>query len=227
MQFLHVLHAITLKALALIAKLGYLGLFGGMLGQAVGVPLPSELMLSFGGYLAWSHDLQFLPVIIAGTAGDTVGAVIAYAIGYYGGRPFLEQFGRHFFIAQRELALADKWFARFGARAVFICKLLPGIRAFASFPAGVTRMSLPLFIGYTGAASAIWCVSFATLGFHLGRHWAELAIYFRPISFVLLGLLAVAIALWLWIRARAARSARAASKIDTSTTARSTDAGKP
>lgn len=202
MNLPHLLHLVTLKVLTLIAKLGYLGLFFGMLGQAVGVPLPSEVMLSFGGYLAWSHDLSFVPVVLAGFAGDVAGAVIAYAIGYYGGRPLVLKFGSH---TARELQNAERWFARFGTRAVLICKLLPGVRAFASFPAGITRMSFWLFVAYTSLGSVIWCMAFASLGFHLGKHWDSLATYFRPISFGLIALVVVGIGFWIWAHFRQAR----------------------
>src|ERR1700680_4365930 len=138
---MHILEAISQFVLDLITRLGYTGLFAGMFGQAVGVPLPSELMMGFGGYLAYAHKFAFVLVVLVGAAGDTLGAIPAYFIGFYGGRPLLLRFGRFFFIAQRELAAADSWFARFGSRAVLICKLLPGIRAFRSYPAGVSRMN--------------------------------------------------------------------------------------
>ena len=195
---MHLFHEITHFVLNLIRHLGYLGLFSGMLGQSVGVPLPSEVMLSFGGYLASLHEYALAGIIAVGAAGDTLGALVAYSIGYYGGRPFIERFGRIFFVRSSELQKADVWFDRFGTKAVFICKLLPGIRAFASYPAGVTRMSLPLFLGYTAAACLIWATSFAIIGFVLGRNWDRIASLLRPISALLLALLVVAIVFWIW-----------------------------
>jgi len=128
--------------------------------------------------------------------------VVAYWIGYYGGRPLLTRFGRFFFIAQRELAAADAWFARFGSRAVLICKLLPGIRAFGSYPAGVTRMNFGVFLGYTAMGSAAFCTLFAEAGYHLGKHWDLIIEQIKPISIVLLAALAIGIAIWLVVRAR-------------------------
>src|SRR5215469_13747864 len=191
--------------IAVISHFGYAGLYAGMLGQAVGVPLPSELMLAFSGYLASTHVLQIVPVMIAGAAGDVSGAILAYLVGYYGGRPFLLRFGRLFFVRERELERADEWFARYGRRAVLVLKLLPGIRAFGSFPAGVTRMSVAPFLAYTMLGSAIWSVLFAGIGYTLGRNWDLLGVYARPASFVLLGLVLIAIVAWVWVHIREER----------------------
>ena len=196
---------VTAWIIAVISHLGYAGLYVGMLGQAVGVPLPSELMLAFSGYLASTHVLEIIPVMIAGAAGDISGAIIAYLVGYYGGRPFLLRFGRLFFVRERELERADEWFARYGTRAVLVLKLLPGIRAFGSFPAGVTRMKIAPFLLYTMLGSVIWSILFSGIGYTLGRNWDLLGVYARPASFVLLGLVAVAIVAWLWVHFREER----------------------
>lgn len=203
----HFEQELTWWIIRVISHLGYVGLYAGMLGQAIGVPLPSELMLSFSGYLASSHVLEIIPVIVVGTAGDFSGAIIAYLIGYYGGRPLLIRFGRIFFVRERELERADRWFARYGSRAVLATKLLPGIRAFGSYPAGVTRMPIAPFLLYTLLGSAIWCTLFSEIGFTLGRNWVRLGIYARPASFILLGLVVIAIGAWLWIHLRAERQA--------------------
>ena len=205
---MHILEAISQFVLDLITRLGYTGLFAGMFGQAVGVPLPSELMMGFGGYLAYAHKFAFVLVVLVGAAGDTLGAIAAYFIGFYGGRPLLLRFGRFFFIAQRELAAADSWFARFGSRAVLICKLLPGIRAFGSYPAGVTHMNFAVFLAYTSLGAIIWSVLFAGLGYHLGKHWNLIVQQSKPISIGLLGALVLAVLIWLVIRARAEKARR-------------------
>jgi membrane protein DedA with SNARE-associated domain len=202
------IHDVTIWVLELIRHLGYYGLFVGMMLQATGfVPLPSEVVMSFGGYLANTRSLILWLVILAGSAGDIVGALIAYAIGYFGGRPFLERFGRIFFVRHAELQKADRWFARFGNRAVFVCKLLPGIRSIGALPAGITRMHLGHFIGYTAAGSLIWCTAFASLGFTLGRNWLVLEPLFRRFSLLLLGLVVLAIGFWIWSHFRAEKQA--------------------
>jgi len=207
----HVFHAATQWVMDLIRHFGYAGISLGMTLQAIGVPLPSEVMMSFGGYLAYTHELALLPVIICGTAGDTVGAVIAYIIGFYGGRPLVERFGKLVFVRERELAHAHDWIVRFGARAVFVCKLLPGVRAVASLPAGVVRMPFGRFIAFTFLASAIWCTGFAYAGVALGRNWDLVDRYFGRVAFWLLVLVVIGIGVWIWshLRARAQRAAAA------------------
>ena len=198
---------ITRWIIGVISHVGYLGLFGGMLGQAIGVPLPSELMLSFSGYLASTHVFNLFPVLLAGTLGDLCGAIIAYCIGYYGGRPLLVRFGRSIFVRERELERADLWFARYGSRAVLFTKLLPGIRAFGSYPAGVTRMPFGIFATYTFIGSAIWSGLFVYVGYALGKNWARLGAFARPASIILLGIVLLAVIIWLWVHLRAERQA--------------------
>ena len=202
------LHEISAWVVGLIAKLGYAGIFGGMGLQATGfVPLPSEVMMSFGGYLAQARSLELWAVIAAGTLGDIAGALVAYAIGFYGGRPFLERFGKLVFVRHRELVRIDNWFGRFGSRAVFVCRLLPGIRAFASLPAGVARMHLAVFAGYTAAGSILWCTAFASLGFTLGKNWALLEPFVRRFAVLLIAVVVLAIGFWIWTHFRAEKQA--------------------
>lgn len=205
---MHFFHDLIIWVKELILRLGYAGLFTGMMLQATGfMPLPSEVMMAFGGYLANARSLVLWLVILAGTGGDVAGALIAYVIGYYGGRPFLERFGRFVFIRHQELERAELWFARFGNRAVFICKLLPGIRSFGALPAGIARMHLGHFIGYTAAGAAIWCTGFASLGFILGRNWVALEPFFRRFSILLIVIVVAAIAIWIWSHFRTEKQA--------------------
>lgn len=202
------LHAVTTWVIDLIEKLGYAGLFGGMSLQATGfVPLPSEVMMSFGGYLAQARFLELWAVVLAGALGDLAGALVAYAIGFYGGRPLLERFGRLVFVRHAELERIDRWFERFGPRTVFICRLLPGIRAFASLPAGVGRMHLAVFAGFTAAGSVIWCTAFASLGFVLGKNWAALEPFVRRFAILLIAIVVLAVGFWIWSHFRAEKQA--------------------
>lgn len=202
------LHQVSAWVIDLIGKLGYAGIFGGMGLQATGfVPLPSEVMMSFGGYLAQARSLELWGVIAAGALGDVAGALVAYAVGYYGGRPLLEHFGKLVFVRHADLVRIDSWFGRFGSRAVFVCRLLPGIRAFASLPAGVARMHVAVFAGFTAAGSIIWCTAFASLGFTLGKNWALLEPFVRRFAILLIALVVLAIGFWIWSHFRAEKQA--------------------
>jgi membrane protein DedA with SNARE-associated domain len=202
------IHDATVWVRNLIEQLGYAGIFGGMMLQATGfVPLPSEVIMSFGGYLASTRSLILWIVIAAGSLGDTTGAIIAYAIGYYGGRPLLERFGKFVFVRHSDLVRVERWFDRFGSRAVFICRLLPGIRAIGSLPAGIARMHVAVFLGYTFAGAAVWSTAFATLGYTLGNNWVALEPYVRRFSLLLLGIVVLAIGFWIWSHFRAEKRA--------------------
>ena len=202
---MHALEHATSWIIGVISHFGYVGLFIGMFSQAVGIPLSSEVQLAFAGYLASTRVLEIIPVMIAGAAGDISGAILAYFIGFYGGRPFVLRFGRFFFVREREIERADAWFARYGSRAVLVLKLLPGVRAFGSFPAGVTRMAFGTFLGWTTLGASIWSVLFAGVGYVLGRNWVLLGGYARPASFILLGLVVVAIIGWILLHLRGER----------------------
>src|ERR1700730_3252747 len=202
------LHDATVWVRNLIEHLGYAGIFGGMMLQATGfVPLPSEVIMSFGGYLASTRSLILWIVIAAGALGDTTGAIIAYALGYYGGRPLLERFGKFVFVRHSDLVRIERWVDKVGSRAVFICRLLPGIRAIGSLPAGIARMHVAVFLGYTFAGAAVWSAAFATLGYTLGNNWVALEPYVRRFSVLLLGVVVLAIAFWIWTHFRAEKRA--------------------
>jgi len=177
---------------------GYWGIGVGMAIESANIPLPSEIILPFGGYLASTRELNFWGVALAGTAGGTVGSIISYVVGYYGGRPFLEKYGHYLRISHSNLALADKWFNRHGEFTVFFTRLMPIIRTFISLPAGISRMSFKRFVVYTFLGSLPWCVLLTWLGFKLGEEWESLEKYFHLLDvFVIGALLLAAVVYWL------------------------------
>jgi membrane protein DedA with SNARE-associated domain len=140
-------------------------------------------------------------VSVAGAFGCVVGSMVAYWVGMYGGRPVIEKYGKWFFVSKRDLDMADRWFEKRGEIIVFVARLLPAIRTFIAFPAGVARMNIPKFIIYTFAGSLPWCLGLAYIGQKLGEQWNKddtLKTWFHRFDFVIgiLGVLAVA---W-WIR---------------------------
>ena len=131
-----------------ISTLGYAGIVLLMAIESACIPLPSEIIMPFSGYLVYTGRFNIWLVSVAGAFGCVVGSLVAYWIGMYGGRPVIEKYGKYILISHHDLDLADRWFDRFGSRAVFICRLLPGIRAIGSLPAGITRMPLAVFVAY-------------------------------------------------------------------------------
>ena len=157
--------------IAVISKTGYLGVMALMAIESACIPLPSEIIMPFAGYLVYSGQFKLLWAATAGAIGCNLGSVIAYEIGFYGGRPLVERYGSHLLLSRHDLELADRFFLRFGSAAVFIGRLLPVIRTFIALPAGVARMPRLRFHIYTFAGSWPWCFAPAWLGMKLGERW--------------------------------------------------------
>jgi membrane protein DedA with SNARE-associated domain len=156
---------------ATISTLGYLGVVGLMALESACVPIPSEVIMPFAGYLASTGRFNILLVAVAGAVGCNLGSTIAYAVGAYGGRPFVEKWGRYLLIGHSELDRVDRFFVKYGALAVFVGRLLPVIRTFISLPAGIARMPVWKFQLYSFAGSLPWCLALAYIGVVLGEAW--------------------------------------------------------
>ncbi len=176
------IHAMAGAILMTIRHTGYIGIAALMAAESACIPIPSEVIMTFAGYLASVKTLSFVGVTLAGTIGGVAGSLAAYAFGAYGGLPFLRRHGRKILISPRDLDLAHDWFARHGQSAVFFARLLPIVRTFISLPAGVARMPLAPFILYSTIGSAIWCAALAWIGLRLGQHWRELNPYMHGID---------------------------------------------
>jgi membrane protein DedA with SNARE-associated domain len=173
------------------------------------IPLPSELILPYAGFLI-SDPTKIEPItgqpwsfwitVIVATIGNTLGSLVAYAIGAYGGRPFLEKYGRYMLIRPHEIEAADRFFERFGAATVFFGRLLPIVRTFISFPAGVTRMPLGKFIVFSTAGALPWSIALVWAGVQLGSNWATIREILKPFDLlILIGCIGFA-AILLWWR---------------------------
>lgn len=158
-----------------IIGMGLLGIFFGMLLESAYIPIPSEIILPYAGYLVFLGKATFLSAGLTGLAGSLMGAFISYEIALYGGRPLVERYGRYIFIRRHELDAADRWFERHGDAAVFIGRLLPGIRTFISLPAGVARMRLGRFLVFSLLGAIPWTVLFMVIGYELGRNWKHVS----------------------------------------------------
>ena len=157
--------------IAVISKTGYLGVMALMAIESACIPLPSEIIMPFAGYLVYTGRFNLFWAATAGALGCNLGSVIAYEIGYFGGRPLVEKYGSYIWVSRRDLDMADRFFARFGSAAVFIGRLLPVIRTFIALPAGIARMPRLRFHVYTFAGSWPWCFALAWIGMKLGQKW--------------------------------------------------------
>lgn len=186
---------------ATISALGYGGVVLLMAIESACIPLPSEIIMPFSGYLVSLGHMNLWLVGIAGAAGCVLGSLVAYWAGMYGGRPLIEKYGRYLLISRQDLDLADRWFGRYGEAIIFTSRLLPAVRTFISFPAGVARMNLKRFVLYTFAGSLPWCLGLAYVGQKLGEQWNKdetLKTLFHRFDFVI-GIIALLAIVW-WVR---------------------------
>jgi membrane protein DedA with SNARE-associated domain len=156
---------------AIISAIGYLGIALLMAIESACIPLPSEIIMPFSGYLVSTGRFDIFRVATAGAIGCNIGSTVAYAVGYYGGRPLVEKWGRYILVSRRDLELVDRFFARFGSITVFVSRLLPVVRTFIALPAGIARMPQLKFQLYTFIGSWPWCFALAYIGEQLGARW--------------------------------------------------------
>ena len=166
-----IVETITTFTIHIIRQFGYYGVFIGMTIESVGIPLPSEVIMPFAGYVAWTGRLTLVGATLAGTFGCLAGSLIAYAVGLYGGRPLLEHYGKYLLMRKKDIDRAHEWFERHGELAVFVSRMLPFVRAFISYPAGIAEMDIKKFSVYSFLGSLVWCFGLTYVGFILGRNW--------------------------------------------------------
>jgi membrane protein DedA with SNARE-associated domain len=182
----------------LIGTSGYGGIVILMAIESACIPLPSELIMPFAGYLVYQGTMKLLWVATAGAVGCNLGSLIAYEIGSHGGRPLVERYGRWILMGRRELDWSDRFFARWGYLAVFIARLLPVVRTFIALPAGIARMPRGRFHIYTFLGSWPWCFGLAWIGMKLGENWRVVGKYLHKFDAVILAVLVVGIAWFVW-----------------------------
>ena len=156
---------------ATIVALGYPGIALLMAIESACIPLPSEIIMPFAGYLVSQGHFTLIGVATAGAIGCNLGSIVGYAMGQYGGRPIVERYGRYLLIDAHDIDKADRFFQKYGDWAVLIGRLLPVIRTFIAFPAGVVRMPLIRFHIFTFVGSWPWCFALAWVGMKLGAAW--------------------------------------------------------
>lgn len=191
-----------------ISQWGYVAIFFLMTLSSMCIPVSSEVVLLFGGFLAYQAQLNVIAVIIWGTLGNLAGSIIAYYIGLYGGRPLFLKWGKYFFVKEKELDWAEKWFARYGHETVFFGRMIPIVRAFISVPAGVAEMNFAKFSIYTLLGALPWDIALVLGGYYLGTKWDSITPYFRSATnIILLALVIVIVAYVLYhIKVRRPRS---------------------
>ncbi|MGH8399034.1 MAG: DedA family protein [Gammaproteobacteria bacterium] len=185
-----------------ISTLGYGGIVLLMAIESACIPLPSEIIMPFSGYLVYRGEMTLWLVALAGAAGCVLGSLVAYWVGAWGGRPLVEKYGRYMLVSHHDLDVADRWFNRHGDVIILIGRLLPLVRTFIAFPAGVARMSLTRFILYTFIGSYIWCWAMAWVGLRLGEHWNTLGPWFHRFDTIIVVLVVLGFIWYVWRHVR-------------------------
>lgn len=186
---------------AVISAAGYVGVAGLMAVESACIPLPSEVIMPFAGYLAPTGRFNLALAATAGAIGCNLGSTLAYAVGSRGGRPLVERWGRYVLLGPNDLDRAERFFQRFGGPAVLIGRLLPVIRTFIALPAGIARMPQLPFQIYTFVGSWPWCYALAYVGYQLGQHWdsdPRLRAIMHRFDVAIVGLLALGLAWFAW-----------------------------
>jgi membrane protein DedA with SNARE-associated domain len=187
--------------IAVISKADYLGVLLLMAIESACIPLPSEIIMPFAGYLVYTGRFSLLGAATAGALGCNLGSVIAYEIGARGGRRLVERYGSYVFLSRHDLEMTERFFQRFGAAAVLIGRLLPVIRTFIALPAGIARMPRLRFHVYTFVGSWPWCFALAWIGMKLGEKWDKdprLKQWFHRLDAVIILLLLAGITWFVW-----------------------------
>ena len=190
-------------------SVGYLGVALWVAIESVIIPIPSELVLPFAGFLVGQgtaiepltgQPWNVILVTLFGTVGATLGALVAYAIGMFGGRPVIERWGRYLGITPEDLDRADDFFARHGNAAAFFGRMVPVIRSLVSFAAGIAHMPLGRFVVFTFLGSLPWTLLLVVSGVVMGANWEEIGGILKRFEYLVLAILAVIALLWIWFR---------------------------
>ena len=184
--------------MGVISSLGYTGIILLMAIESANIPLPSEIIMPFAGFLVSEGQMNLWLAGLAGAIGCALGSALSYWVGYVGGRPLIEKYGKYILISRHDLDLADKWFAKYGQITVFVGRLLPVVRTFISFPAGISKMNFWRFIIYSFVGSLPWCILLAYVGEKMGENWDSLRKYFHGFDWAILSLIVIGIIWYVW-----------------------------
>jgi len=193
--------------IAWIDASGYWGVFLTMAVESACIPFPSEVIMPFAGFVVSEGKMALWAITLAGALGNLAGSIVAYLVGAFGGRPFLERYGKYLLVSHKKLEWADSWFNRYGSKAVFFSRMLPVIRTFISLPAGIARMNFLKFVVYTLIGAVPWCLLLGYIGVLLGPQWERIKPYFHILD-ILVAIAVVGAVVYLVLRRRRSSAAR-------------------
>ncbi len=181
----------------IIQNIGCLGIFFLMTLESACIPIPSEVIMPFSGFLVSLGKLNFWWIVFIGTLGNLSGSFIAYWIGRTGGRPLIKKYGKYILIHPSELDHTQKWFKKWGETTVFFSRMLPVVRTFISLPAGIAKMNIPKFTIYTFLGAIPFNLTLTYIGYILGENWEIIKKYFHGLDVIIVILIIVGIIWWI------------------------------
>ena len=181
-----------------ITSMGPLGISLLMAIESCNIPLPSEAVLPFAGYLVSKGEMSFHLAAIAGAFGCVIGSIPSYYIGFFGGRKFVEKYGKYFLVSKKDLDVADKWVDKYGDCAFFLCRMLPVIRTFISLPAGILKAKKRTFFTLTFLGSLIWSYVLVYVGVKLGEHLDRLKAIWHKFDAVIIIAVLILGGIYVW-----------------------------
>lgn len=183
------IESITHFITSFIGQTGYLGIFLLMTAESALIPIPSEVTMTFSGFLASTGQFSLFWVILIGAVANLVGSLLAYWLGYWAEehviRGWIRKYGKYLLITEEEYDRSERWFRKYGENVVFLARILPVVRTFISLPAGLAEMNIWKFSLFTFIGSLIWSAALAYLGFYLGSNWQSLENYYRKFEYAI------------------------------------------
>lgn len=180
-----IFQAVASWVIWVISSLGYFGTFICMAIEGASVPLPSEIILPFSGFLVFTGKFNFWIASLVGALGNASGSTIMYFAGLKGGYPFLYKYGKYLLISHEDIKKAQHWFTKYGKKTVFFSQLLPVVRTYISLPSGILKIGYLPFIIYTFLGSLLWSVFLVYLGMTMGQNWKTIGVYFKKFDLLI------------------------------------------
>ena len=190
----------------LISTGGYFFVFFLMMLESTALPVPSAAVMPFAGFLIYQHSFSFLGVIFFSTLGSIIGSLLSYTIGFYGGKPFIERYGKYLLLKRDDLIKTENFFKKYGEKTIFISRFIPVIRHLISLPAGAAKMNILRFSFYTVAGAAIWNTFLSWVGFSLKQNWQRLEQYLKYVDYLVLATILVILIIFISKRRREKRN---------------------
>ncbi|VVB60109.1 SNARE associated Golgi protein [uncultured archaeon] len=180
-----------------ISSIGYAGVFILMAMESAALPMPSEIVMPFAGYLAYQGIFNIYLIGLIGALGCMAGSIVSYYIGLKGGRPFIDKYGKYIMLNHHHVQLAETWFTKHGDKAVFFSRFLPVVRTFISLPAGIGKYDFRKLVIYSFIGSIPWTFALAYIGFSLGPYWTGIISFFDKLD-ILIVVVIVAVTIYFW-----------------------------